>query len=250
MVDPVQFLARATPRYKERGIYPYCDACHEIVHLYGAHSTNPGTIPRFDHPDLPPDADPLDDCVLANRNPRLRGLSPDGYDDVRGKRIRDQFLDSGQLSQAYAFCLDLCRTGNLPAAKFRSMFRRADRKRVWSYSGIQSWAIPYVLLTLETSPPGRKREGIRISLRIAETSRHQYLCALVAQPGMPPFQGVLERRQALRGARQPVPCLTSSVCIEGWRHLMDHPGVPACPDSRGIGTGGNDPSCPMAPRRP
>jgi hypothetical protein len=149
LVDPAQFLARATPRYKEHGIFPYCDACHEIVHLYGAHSTNPAIIPRFDHPDLPPDADPLDDCVLANRNPRLRGLSPDGYDDVRGKRIRDQFLDSDQLRQAYAFCLDLCRKGNLPAAKFRSMLHRADRKRVWSYSGIQAWAIPYVLLTLE-----------------------------------------------------------------------------------------------------
>jgi hypothetical protein len=149
LVSPEEFHIRATPQYKLRGIFPYCDSCHELVHLYGVHTPNPATIPRFDHQDLPPDADPLDDCILANRNARFRGLEPDGYDDARGQSIRSRFFDTEFLAQAYVFCLSLCRQGNLPAAKFRSMLRRADKKRIWSYVDIQVWSIPYILLTLE-----------------------------------------------------------------------------------------------------
>lgn len=149
LVTPVEFHTRATARYKERGIFPYCDACQEIVHLYGVHTSNPKIVPRFDHPNLSPDADPLDDCILADRNPRLRGLYPDGYDNRAGEKIRNQFFEPDFLAHAYAFCLNLCRQGNLPADKFRSMLQRADRKRIWAYVGIQVWAIPYILLTLE-----------------------------------------------------------------------------------------------------
>lgn len=149
LVSPVEFFTRATANYKQKGIFPYCDGCGEIVHLYGVHTTNRDTIPRFDHQDLLPDADPLDDCILANRNPRFHGLQPGGYDDARGRVIRAQFFEAGFLAHAYVFCLNLCRKGNLPAAQFRSMLRRADRKRVWAYVDIQLWAIPYILLTLE-----------------------------------------------------------------------------------------------------
>jgi len=64
-------------------------------------------------PDLAPDADPLDDCILANRNPRFRGLSPDGYDDIQGHKIRAQFFEPQNLARAYNFCLNLSRAGNL-----------------------------------------------------------------------------------------------------------------------------------------
>ena len=149
MVDPIEFHTRATARYRQRGIFPYCDACQEIVHLYGVHTPNPETVPRFDHPDLAPDADPMDDCILANRNPRFSGLSPAGYDDIRGHKIRAQFFEPQNLARAYNFCLNLCRAGNLSGAKFRLMLQRADRKRVWSYVDIEIWTIPYILLTLE-----------------------------------------------------------------------------------------------------
>lgn len=149
LVDPVTFIKMATPEYKKRGIFPYCDGCQEIVHTYGVHTPNPDTVPRFDHADLLPDADPLDDCILANRNARYRGLGPDGWDDERGRVMRSQFFEEENLRLFYAFCLALCRNGNLPTAKFRSMIRRADKKRVWAYVDIPLWAIPYVLLTLE-----------------------------------------------------------------------------------------------------
>lgn len=149
LVTPVEFHTRAGVNYKQEGIFPYCDGCGEIVHLYGVHTPSLETIPRFDHQDLLPDADPLDDCILANRNSRFHGLQPDGYDDARGLKIRAQFFEPSFLAKAYVFCLNLCRKGNLSAAQFRSMLRRADRKRVWAYVDIQVWAIPYILLTLE-----------------------------------------------------------------------------------------------------
>ncbi len=70
MVTPAAFVQRATPQYKTKGILPYCKACKEVVHVYGVHSPNPNTTPRFDHADRDPDADELDDCVLANRSSR------------------------------------------------------------------------------------------------------------------------------------------------------------------------------------
>lgn len=149
LVAPAEFCTRATANHKQKGIYPYCDACHEVVHLYGVNTPNSQISARFDHPNMPDDADPLDDCVLANRNPRFRGMQPDGFDDARGKVIRAQFFEPAFLAQAYAFCLNLCRARNIPADLFQATLRRADKKRIWSYVGIPLWAVPYILLTLE-----------------------------------------------------------------------------------------------------
>jgi len=167
LVGPIEFLRKATPQYKQKGIFPYCDACHEIVHLYASHTPNPNITPRFDHPNLPPNADPLDDCILACRNSRFHGLAPDGFDDARGRKIHSQFYESDFRAKAYVFCWNLCRTGNLPSEKFQSMLRRADKMRIWAYSGIQLWAIPYILLTLENfsaESKNRRKYGFHLGL--------------------------------------------------------------------------------------
>lgn len=149
LVTPSEFVQRATPQYKAKGIFPYCKACEEVVHVYGVHSPNPNTTPRFDHADRPPEADELDDCVLANRSSRQKGMEPSEWDDERAASLRARFFTDDNLRIAYGFCLALCRQGNLPANKFRSMIRRADKKKIWAYANIPLWAIPYVLLTLE-----------------------------------------------------------------------------------------------------
>jgi hypothetical protein len=76
-------------------------------------------------------------------------MQPDGYDDARGKVLRAQFFEPEFLAQAYTFCRNLCRAKNLAHGQFRSMVKRAEKKRIWSYVGIQLWAVPYILLTLE-----------------------------------------------------------------------------------------------------
>lgn len=158
LATPTQFVQRATPQYKAKGIFPYCKACQEVVHVYGVHSPNPNTTPRFDHADRAPDADELDDCVLANRSARQRGMEPPGWDDEHAEGLRACFYEEDNLREAYGFCLAMCRKGNLPAETFKSMLRRADKKRIWAYADIPVWAIPYVLLTLENFV-GKKKDG-------------------------------------------------------------------------------------------
>ena len=128
LVEPKTFFEKATSEYKQRGIFPYCDACHEIVHLYGVNTPNPNTTPRFDHADSAPDTDPLDDCVLANRNQRYQEMEPDAWDDSQAADIRKRFFEDANLAVAYAFCHKLCQQGNLPTKKFTSMLKRADKK--------------------------------------------------------------------------------------------------------------------------
>lgn len=147
LVTPEEFITRATPLYRERHIFPYCPSCGERLDLYGLHS--PNVASRFDHTNLSPNTDPLDDCILANRNSRFLEFEPDDWDDEAGKKLRTAFFQEENLCQTYAFCLELCRKRNLPIKLFRSMIRRADRKNIWSYAEIKLWVIPYVLLTLD-----------------------------------------------------------------------------------------------------
>lgn len=181
-VDPDQFLAIAGANYKEKGIYPYCEACGEPVDLYGVFSTNPNTTPRFDHKNLSAGANPLNDCVLANRNKRLAWLLPDGFDDVRGERIRQQFREPEFMAQTYNFCLNLCRVKNLTTAQFRELCQRADKKRIWAYEGIQVWAIPYILLVLGDFTATRK-DGSQYDFRfVFQRPRGSVMSALWENP--------------------------------------------------------------------
>lgn len=145
-VTPEEFMRRAGPNFREKGIFPYCSGCDERVDPYGVHSTNVAS--RFDHQNLGEDIDPLDDCLEANRSDRFRGMYADGWDDERGQRLREEFFEPGNLKQAYVFCLALCRKGNLAAGQFAELIARADRKNIWAYKDIPLWVIPYVLLTL------------------------------------------------------------------------------------------------------
>lgn len=147
LVTVEQFLGRAGRDYKARGIHPYCPACQERVAPYGAHSVE--VTSRFDHSDRPAGLDPADDCPLANRNdPRFRWLVPADWDFDAGVRLRAAFFEDENLKTAYPFSLHLCGRGNLSADQFKTLVRRADRKNIWCYAGMQLWIIPYILLTL------------------------------------------------------------------------------------------------------
>jgi len=146
-VSPQRFHELASSEYKTKGVFPFCPQCSEQLDLYGI---NNWSLSRFDHQNRDPELDPLDDCILANRtDSRFKGLEPDGWDYERGERLRKEFMQDENLKVAYAFCLNLARKGNLPASKFRSMIKRADKKQIWSYSDIPLWVVPYILLTLE-----------------------------------------------------------------------------------------------------
>lgn len=156
-VTPQEFIELAGPRYREAGTLPYCPGCRQPVFVYGVHST--AVASRFQHFELPEDADPLDDCPLADRSGRLGGLVPDGWGEARGQQLRAAFFEPENIRNFYAFCLAMCRRGNLPAQKWAKMLERADRKGIWRYAGMPLWVAPYVLLTLENFSATSKAGG-------------------------------------------------------------------------------------------
>ncbi|SIS85118.1 hypothetical protein SAMN05421779_104104 [Insolitispirillum peregrinum] len=159
LVTPEEFILRGTSLYNALGIVPYCPSCDEPLFLHAVHSLR--TSSSFHHRELKEGIDPLDDCVLAARNARLKSLEPDGWDFARGQRIRELFFEDTNLRYAYAFCLSMCRKGNLPVPQWQKMLQRADQKKIWCYAGIKVWAIPYILLSLEnfrTRPSPQKLE--------------------------------------------------------------------------------------------
>jgi len=146
-VSPQEFIQLASPKFRERGILPYCAACGEPVDPYGVHT--PGGATRFDHANRPEDANPLDDCILADRNPRFKGMHPSSFDSEHGQQLREKFFDLENLKRTYCFMWKLCGAKNFPIRSLVKTLERADKKRIWSYSGIPLWTIPYILLTLD-----------------------------------------------------------------------------------------------------
>jgi hypothetical protein len=142
-----EFMRYAGPEYKDKEIFPYCEACGERVKPYAPH--DPGVPGHFAHQDRPEGADPLDDCYLSNRKgSELKGLQPDERDRYQSKKLKEMFCKPDNIAVAYNFMLKLCRKGNLPVQQFHKCLERADNKGIWEYKGIPLWIIPYILLTL------------------------------------------------------------------------------------------------------
>lgn len=127
LVTPSEFLARAGFDYKDKELFPICPACKKVVSLYGVHSTI--VEERFEHPNFPSDADPLDDCILAHRqDSRFAGLEPSIWDPVHGQELRNSFLQEASIRTTYAFMHALCGPKKLPINTFIQCVQRADKK--------------------------------------------------------------------------------------------------------------------------
>lgn len=164
LVTPSEFLARAGHDYKIKKLFPICPACRQVVSIYGVHSTT--VQERFDHPNFPPDVDPLDDCILAHRqDSRFLGLEPSSWDKTHGQKLRNDFMQSSNIRLTYAFMHALCGPKKLPLQTFVQCIQRADRKNIWSYSGIPLWVIPYILLTFYTFPLVDAKNSFYFSLQ-------------------------------------------------------------------------------------
>ena len=135
-VTPQEFVERAGPRHEEAGIYPYCPACGESLFLYGIHSTE--VTSRFQHYRA---QDGAEECPLSERGNGFGNLTPGGWDRIAGRSLRARFFEPENLRVAYGFCLALCRRGNLPVRSWQGMIARADRRQIWSYSGIPLWVV-------------------------------------------------------------------------------------------------------------
>jgi hypothetical protein len=142
-----EFHQLAGPEFRERGILPYCEQCGEAVAPWGVH--NPELTSRFDHPDFP-DADPYDDCPSANRHrTRFVGIRPRQFDAEAGAALRARFFEAENIRLAYQFMHKTAGgPGHLPMELFGRIIQRADRRRIWDYSGLPLWCVPFVLMTI------------------------------------------------------------------------------------------------------
>ena len=146
VLDIAQFIGRAGPEWKAKGLRPSCPNCGIEVDPYGVHS--PESVHRFDHPDLAVADESFDDCPLARRGGRFGYLEVDALDTRQARQLRLGFPNATEeVGMAYAFVSRA--TGyRCTLAEFVDLVRRADRKGVWGYVGLHSWAVPFILLSL------------------------------------------------------------------------------------------------------
>jgi len=119
-------------------------------------------------------------------------------------------MEDENLRVAYAFCRSLVRSGNLPAAKFRSMIRRADKKQIWCYVDIPLWVVPYILLTLENftqaaiATPKKKSKGYEFHF-VFEKPANTTASALWNQRLATSLKKVFEGGKAIIASDNPFP---------------------------------------------
>lgn len=142
-----EFLKLAGNRYQERRIFPYCPECDERLSISNASNTDKKTYYRH-YPSKDLDDNMIEACSLREKSSNRQGWYCTSFDFQRGKTIREKFLAKENLIKAYTFCGVLLNQ-KFTFAEFKEMLKLADRKKIWAYSDIQLWAIPYILLTLK-----------------------------------------------------------------------------------------------------
>ncbi|MFA9394720.1 MAG: hypothetical protein ACERJ1_08400 [Halodesulfovibrio sp.] len=148
MVSVEEFLSKATPRYKERGIYAKCPMCHEKVFVRGGSS--PSSPSCFFHQKKDVSSSSLDDCSLAERGDnRLHSLKPDEWDFGQVDSLYKKFDCIENRRSTYNFMEACCGSNGFDKESFMRCLARANKRNIWAYKGIKLWMVPYILLTLE-----------------------------------------------------------------------------------------------------
>lgn len=156
MVNVEEFLSKATPRYKERGIYAECPICEERVFVRGASS--PSSPSCFFHQKKDVNVDSLDDCSLAERgDKRLYYLSSDDIDLTQADSLYQKFDCAQNRRATYNFMENCCGSKGFDKEAFLRCLARANTKKIWAYKGLKLWMVPYVLLTLENFTNEKKK---------------------------------------------------------------------------------------------
>jgi hypothetical protein len=136
-VTPKEFISEFGVNYQEKDIFPSCLYCGEKVFTYGTSSTQ--VISRFKHFN-----------GMSCQAIILGGFGNEhpGFNFSNIEKIKNEFYDQKIISKSYALCLDIIGKGNFPVSKFLELCKKADKKHIWAYVGIEVWMIPYILLTL------------------------------------------------------------------------------------------------------
>jgi len=82
-------------------------------------------------------------------NSTIGGGKHPGIDIIHGDKIKKEFCKSETICKSYSLCLNMAGKGNLSTKTFFELYKKADKKNIWSYVGVEIWMIPYMLLTLK-----------------------------------------------------------------------------------------------------
>lgn len=148
LVSPEEFLRLAGNDYKSKQIFPYCPECDEKLVISNASNVGNKTFYRH-YPNNAMDENGIESCSLREKKSNRQGWYCSSFDFQQSDRIKQAFLTKENLIKAYAFCWTLCGKGNLKFDTFSQMLKLAYAKKIWAYSGIKLWHIPYILLTLK-----------------------------------------------------------------------------------------------------
>lgn len=146
LVFPEEFLRLAGNDYKNKQIFPYCPECDEKLVISNASNVSNKTFYRH-YPNNAIDENGIESCSLREKKSNRQGWYCSSFDFQRGERIKRAFMQKENLIRAYAFC-GILRNQDFKFEEFKEILLLADKKKIWSYSDIHLWAIPYILLTL------------------------------------------------------------------------------------------------------
>ncbi|OOS00892.1 hypothetical protein B0187_00950 [Haemophilus paracuniculus] len=152
LLSAEEFLKKAGNNYKENHIHPYCPECNEKLTLVNANSVDKATIYRH-YPLESPNGqqiseEAIDICSLRAKKSLRQSWFSASFNFSQSNQFRQDFMQPENLLKAYCFCWSLCGKGNLPMERFKKMIQLADKKKIWSYTDLELWMIPYMLLTL------------------------------------------------------------------------------------------------------
>lgn len=165
MVTVAGLAALAGAEWERSGLRPLCPVCLAEVHPYGM--LTPQGVQRFDHPDARPDTDAPGACGLARRGGRYRALEVQDVDLAAGRLLRDAFVRTGRLVDAYRFLVALT-SGCCSPAQFDCLLRAADARGIWCYVEMRPWAVPFVLACLDDF---RTPQGVGFRFVMGRTRR-------------------------------------------------------------------------------
>lgn len=133
-ITPKEFISEFGADYKIKGIFPKCLHCGEDVFTYGTSSIE--VTSRFKH------------HSGKSCNPTHIGEGTITFDFKHGEEVKKEFCETDTICKSYVLCLNMVGRRKFSTNTFLTLCKRADKRNIWSYAGIEVWMIPYILLTL------------------------------------------------------------------------------------------------------
>jgi len=139
LVNVLEFIKDVGINYKEKGKEPICPSCNKQMKVYGY--TSPALTTRFMH------ISDSTNCLLSTSSKRHNIFTEADYDHSKGILLRNSFCNEDIVTETYAVAHALCNR-RLTVTEYHLMIMIADRRDLWSLSGLTLEVLPYLFVLL------------------------------------------------------------------------------------------------------